>query len=427
MAKKKRTESKPREYSKRQLSQHKRQVRRQRLFFFGGIAIIVIIIGIILGGWLVGEYLPMHKTVFEVYDKKFDTAYYIDALVFYGSNPAAGDLAQIASALANQIMIEELLIQKAAELGFVVTDEEAKQYLEAVGIPVNPITLNMAKGQLLPARIKSGYFSNQAPTADDQVYVRAMMVESDAVVEMLREQLISGENFTVLAEEYALNSVSQQNNGDFGWHTLSVLEEELVSEVPFEYIKDMNVNPGDISPPLTDYETYKKLGYWLIRVDAKTDGESANVSAIYLSSEEIAIDVRARLEAGEELGPIADNLSQYSASKAKRGDLGLIYATENITNVFNGYVFDPSVEIGQWSQPLRDDGLWTQGGSWVVQVVDIEENRELSTEDRERLIEELYSEWWNKVQEESSSFMVNHLLIDVELDNWAIERASREL
>jgi parvulin-like peptidyl-prolyl isomerase len=424
--KKKRTESKPREYTKRQLSLHKRQQRRQHLFFFGGIAIVVVIVGIILGGWLVGEYFPMHKTVIEVFDKKFDAAYYIDALVFYGASASYGSIEQIASSVASQIITEEILIQKAAEMGIVVTDEEAAQYLQGYGVPVTEFAMNMVKAQMLPDKIRSGFFENLVPVSGNQVYVKAMLVESDAVAAMLRERMINGENFTALGEEYAQNYYSKQNFGDFGWHPISILEEQLSSEIPLAYIKDMSVQPGDISPPLSDNESYKQLGYWLLRVNEKPDEESANVSAIYLGSEELALEVRARLEAGEDLGPIADSLSQYSTSKSLHGELGVIYASDNITEVFNGYIFNPDVEIGQWSQPLRDD-LWTQGGAWVVQVVDRDENRELSAEDRDTLIENLYSAWTARIQEESAPYIVNHLLEDVELDQWAIARANQQL
>jgi len=427
LAKKRKTESKPREYTKRQLSHYKKQQRRQRLFFFGGIAIVVAIIGIILGGWLVGEYIPMHKTVIEVFDKKYDTAYYIDALVFYGGNPASEDVAQIAGSVAGQIITETLLIQKAAELGIVLSDEEATQYLEGTGIPVSEFALNMVRGQLLPYKVKSEYFENMVPATADQVHVRAMLVEGDAAAAMLRERIIDGENFTMLAEEYAQNYYSKQNGGDFGWHPISILEDQLVSEIPFEYVKDMNVKPGDVSPPLSDNESYKQLGYWLLRVNEGSDENTANVSALFLSNEDLAIEVRDRLEAGEDLASIAENLSQYSASEAGHGELGVISVTQNITNVFNGYVFSPTVEIGQWSQPLREDTLYTRGGTWVVQVVDRDQNRTLSTEDRDTLIESLYNEWATKIHEESTDFIINHLLEDFELDEWAVERARRQL
>jgi hypothetical protein len=425
--KKKRTESKPHEYTKRQLSLHKRQQRRQRLFFIGGIVIIVAIIGIIVGGWLVGEYLPLHKTVIEVFDKKFDTAYYIDALVFYGTMATTQDIQQIASSVASQIITDEIMIQKAAEMGIVVTDEEATQYLKSYGVAATEFTLNTVKAQLLPDKLRSGFFENLVPVSGNQVYVKAMLVESEAVAAMLRERIVNGENFTILGEEYAQNYYSKENHGDYGWHPISILEEQLDSEIPLAYIKDMSVQPGDISPPLSDNKSYKQLGYWLIRVNEKPDEDSANVSALYLGSEALAIEVRARLEAGEDIGPIADNLSQHSTTKSMHGELGVIYASDNITNVFNGYVFSPEVEIGQWSQPLRDEAVWTQGGAWVVQVVDREENRTYSAEDRDTLIESLYSAWTTRIQEESAPFVVNHLLEDAELDQWAIEQALQQL
>ena len=77
MAKKKKVE-KPKEYTRRQLSHFQQQKRRQRIIFISGISIIVAIILIILVGWFLGEYRPMHQTVVKINDAEFNVAYYID-------------------------------------------------------------------------------------------------------------------------------------------------------------------------------------------------------------------------------------------------------------------------------------------------------------------------------------------------------------
>ncbi|OGO17706.1 MAG: hypothetical protein A2Z15_03290 [Chloroflexi bacterium RBG_16_50_11] len=425
MAKKKNAAKAPREMTHRQLSHHKRQQRRQRIIFFSGISIIVVVVLIIIGGWFAGEYLPLHKIVIQVYDAEFDTAYYIDTLVLLGKSQGSGGLAGIGDSAVNRIMSDELLKQEAKKLGISVSEEEAKQFLESVGIPINDAAMNAAIGQLLPDKLKSGYFTTLVPESDNQVYMKAMMVESETVAQLVREKILNGENFTQLAEEYATNTYSKINKGDYGWHPASILIDQVGSNIPLDYAFNADRIAGDVSAPLSDNESYKQMGYWLIRVNERPTEDSANVSAIYLGSEEEVLAVRARLEAGAELGPIADELSQYSTSKEKHGELGLITTSDNITDAYNGYVFSPAAEVGKWSQPVREDVLWTRGGVWVVQVVDKEENRKLTTEDRTTLIENLYSQWTSDISSSASPFMVNNLTDD--LQQFAIERASRKL
>ena len=129
--------------------------------------------------------------------------------------------------------------------------------------------------------------------------------------------------------------------------------------------------------------------------------------------------------AGANLGPIADNLSQYSTSQQNHGEIGVMSVTENISDIFNGYVFSPTTEIGKWSQPLRDNAYYTKGGDWLVQIADKEENRELTMEDRNILIDKLYTEWSTKIWTESLPLFINNLTDD--LKQWAIDRASKQL
>lgn len=431
MSKKKNIKKAPREMSHRQLSHHKRAQRRQRIFFFGGIAIIVAVIGIILGGWLAGEYLPLNKTVIEVFEAKFDTAYFIDTMVLLGKLQGANSMSELAATAVKQITGNEILIQEAGKLGFVISDEEARQFLKNLGINlgininINDAAIHLAKSELLKTKLRENYFSSLVTSNDTQLHVMAMMVESDTVAALVRDRILSGENFTLLAAQYAADAASKDVLGDYGWHPISIFKDKFYAVIPLDYISRADARAGDVSQPLSDNASSKKMGYWLIKVNERPDQDTANVSAVYLGSEEEALFNRAKLEAGAVLAPIADNLSQYITSQQKHGELGLINVTENITDIFNGYVFSSSTEIGKWSQPLRDDTFYSKGGVWLVQIVDREENRPLTAEDRDSLITTLFTGWTSKIWTENSPSFINNLTED--LTQWAVDRASQQL
>jgi hypothetical protein len=102
--------------------------------------------------------------------------------------------------------------------------------------------------------------------------------------------------------------------------------------------------------------------------------------------------------------------------------MGALNTSENITAVFNDYAFNASTELGVWSQPLKDDALYTQGGYWVAQIVAQEENKEMSTEDRTELINGLFTDWMKEISDAASSSIVNNL--NDETLAWAVAKAT---
>jgi len=405
----------------RQLSHHKKAQRRQNFIFFGGIGIIVVVVLIIAVGWLAGEYMPMHKTVVQVYDVKYDTSFYIDTLAIYGQSQGADNLASMASAIATQIIQNELIKQEAAKLGVSITDEESIQYLESIGFPINSASIELARGALLTQKIKDNYFNPQVVKTDRQLWVKAMMCESESVAWLVREKMANGENLTELVNQYAVDA-AQGVFGDYGWHQLKMFKDKFYATFPLDYISRSDVKDGDLSNPLADNASYKKLGYWLIRVNERLDEESANVSAILLGSEDEALAVRARLLAGESLAVIADNLSQYSLSQQKHGEMGVLAVGDNISNQFNGYVFGSTPVIGEWSQPVLEKQNYTRGGYWVVQVAGLEESREVPAEDRLTQINDLYNTWVTDINTAAKDYLINNL--DADIQKYAINKAT---
>jgi parvulin-like peptidyl-prolyl isomerase len=435
LAKKTKSTKPAREYSRRQLSKLQRQKRRQRFIFIGGITIIVAVVVIVIAGWVFTDYIPWHQTVMKINDTNVSMRYYVDSLklAYLSAKNQNQDtsLAQLLYSLPDQIQKDELIKQAAEKLGITVSDKEATDALKNVGAPVNDSNVKIEKTQMVLDKLRSNYFGPQVPESDNQVNAMMMMLESDSQAQEIRQRLLNGENFTTLAPEFALNYYSKNvNNGDFGWHPEDILMLQTGTSIPLDYAFSGDI--GSLSQPLSDNETYKQLGYWLLKVNGikpatANMSASANVSGVLLSSEEQAEEIRARLEAGEDLGPIADQYSGYSTSKENHGEMNFIPESDsgNVTAAFNSYVFNPDTQLGVWSEPIQEPELWTQGGSWLVQINDRSDNRTLSTDDRNTLIENMLNDWVSAIQSDSTNNIEN-LLTD-ELQQWAIIHAQEEL
>jgi parvulin-like peptidyl-prolyl isomerase len=427
---KKRKEEKPREYTRRQLSHFEKQKRRQRIIFISGISIIAAIVLIVLVGWFLAEYRPMHKTVVKINDAEFNTGYYIDLLKIYGASNPDQPIDTMSTGLMNNIVQNELIRQAAQPLGITISDEEIRKTLEDAGNPVTSAYVDIVRAQQLQTRLRDEYFGIQIPVSDNQVHMMAMLVEDESLALEIQAKLMNGDNFTALDEKYAQNYYSKNvNKGDYDWHPRVILKEQLGSFLPIDFA--FGAEPGALSPPLSDNESYKKLGYWLIKVQERSNEGEAMVQALYLSSQDEALDIKARLEAGDNLSALADEYSQYSPSKEKHGELGLITRPESandtaISVAFGGYVFDPATELGKWSNPVRDENFWTQGGYWLVKVIDKDNNKKLSDDDRTTLIDKAYSDWINQLWLEYAADIDTSGMTDA-VQLWAVERAKKEL
>ena len=420
--KKKKAEKPPREFTRRQLSHYQQQKRRQRIIFGGGVFIIAAVVLIVLAGWFIGEYRPMHQTVIRVNDTEFNMGYYIDALRLSGEGQPVEYIQSLADSVVGEIEQNELIRQGALTLGISVSDGEVKKVLEGADIPVNDATLDLVRGQMLIDRLLNEYFEPQVPVSAEQVHIMAMLLESESQAVEFRTRLQNSENFTSLAEEFSLDYYSKDNKGDLGWHPESILAEALGSSVPGEYAFGSEI--GVLSQPRYDEEISKGVGYWLIKVlEGGEGGEDAQVQAILLGSEEEALDVRARLEAGEDLATLAEEFSQFEESRKQGGELGVVSKGE-MSPAFDEFVFNPDVETGTLSEPVRDDTVMTQGGYWLIKVLDKDDDRQLESEDRDFLIAKAFDEWASLLLVDPSND-VDDSYLDYERKMWAIEQVMK--
>ncbi len=427
MAKKKR-EEKPKEYTHRQLSHFNKQKRRQLIILITGITVIAAIILIPIIGWFVTEYLPLHQTVVSVNGVKFNMAEYIDTMKILRMNDSSIASETLASQALQYIGQGEEIKQGAAKLGVTISDNETKSYLKMAGLPDTKAFMDYYGNQILASELQNNYFGANVTKEENQVHPLMMMLESDKQAQQIRDLLVNGDNFTALAGKYALNYYSANvNSGDFGWHIRQILKTQTGTDIPLDYAFSADV--GALSPPLTDNATYKQLGYWLIKLVDRPEEGKVNVQALLLSDNATAIDIKARLEAGTaSLADMADKYTQYSLSKEKHGDFGVINSTDNstYTQAFNDYVFNPATPTGKWSDPLLEKELWTQGGSWLVKVLEKEENRAVSSEDKKTIITDAFNNWFSGLSSDPNMKIDTSLITD-KMAQWAIERLDKEL
>jgi len=420
---KKNVEKPRREPTKRQLSRWQQQKRRQRFILGFGIAIIVAVLGVIGGGvytqWYIGEYKPLHETVIEVNDTQFDMDYYIKMLgyYYYAEQVLPQQLPSFADEVVKIIEQNELMRQEAMKLGISVSDEEVDEEFRSHDLPLSKDYRDVVRTQMLAERLFDEYFDEQVPTYAEQRYILAMFLESESQASEVRDRLEAGEDFTQLAGELSLDDTSKEREGDFGWRPEGILPLLLENSIVDEYAFTTEVEA--LSQPIYDETKIKVVGYWLIKVlERDKEAGGANVKIMLLGSEQEANEVRARLEAGEDFATLAGELSLHGTSKADGGDFGV--SEGMMSEAFEEFVFNAELDV--LSQPIRDDTESTLGGYWLVEVTDIDDNRQIADEDRGLLKGEALNEWVaglldnpdNKVEsyldEGKKLFAISHVL-----------------
>ena len=250
----------------------------------------------------------------------------------------------------------------------------------------------------------------------------AMFLESESQATEIRARVEAGEDFAELAGEFSLDGLSEDKKGDLGWHPEDVLAELLATSIPGEYAFGSEVEV--LSQPIYDETKTKSVGYWLVKIlDRQQEPEQVHVQAILLGSEEEAQDVRARLGAGEDFAELAGELSQHEATTESGGDFDWL----SLEDVMQGSVFAAwtdivELETGVVSEPIRDDTGLTTGGYWLLKVLDKEDNKQISDDDRNLLKTKALDEWvfslWYDPGNEIDSYLTD------EMREWAIAKAT---
>ena len=418
----KKTEKPKREVTKRQRSQWQRQRRRQRIILGLGIFIVVAVLGIVGAGWYIGNYRPLHQIVISVNDTEFNMDYYIKMIKGYGEGQPVYYLYGLADELVVFIQQNELVRQGALKLGISISDEVVDEELKNRGFPLDRQNRDLVRIEMLVTKLRDEHFEQEVPVSAEQRQVMAMLLESQSQAVEIRARLEAGEDFAELAGQLSVEDLSQNQNGDLGWHPEDVLAELLATSVPGEYAFSTEI--GVLSQPIYDEAKTKSVGYWLVKVlERKPEPEQLHLQVILLGSEKETQDVKARLEAGEDFATLAKELSQHKATKEEGGDFGWVPVEDLTTNiVFAAWLNVPEQELEVVSEPLRDFSEVTTGGYWLLKVLDKDDDKQITDEDRDLLKTKAFNEWvsslWDDPENEVNAYLTQEMV------DFAIERAS---
>ncbi len=420
MAKKK--QEKPRrELTRRQRSRRQQQKRRQRIIFGIAILVVVAVLGVVgvgvYKGWYVKDYKPLHETVLEVNGTKFNMEYYVTMLDYFTQDMDPSYVPYMTDYVTEAIERDELVKQEATALGITVSNEEVEELLESMELPKEKEFRDLATTQLLLQKVRDEYLEEQVPKFADQRHVMAMFLESEAQANEVIARIEAGESFTELAAELSLDDTTKEAEGDLGWLPTGILPLTVGSTVLEESAFSAEV--GTLSQPIYEENKTKSVGYWLIEVisiDDSVDPVQAQVRRMLLGSEQEALDIRERLEAGEDFAELALGYSLDSASSADGGEITV--SPDSSTKAFDDYVFSEGVELGVLSQPIRDTEVSSTGGYWLIEVTESEANRELDEENRLILKNEALNDWLEGLKDDPDNVIISYL--NEENIQWAV-------
>jgi parvulin-like peptidyl-prolyl isomerase len=414
-----------RELTKRQLSRWQQHEKRRHFIFTIGLSIVIVVLGILGVGlytqWYIPERKPLGEVVIEVNDTKFDMDYYVKTLRIYTEGMTFLEIYNnVADKVIRIIEESELVRQEAMKLGISVSDDEVDSVLEGYNPPLSKDYRDAVRTQMLLSILDDEHFDKQVPIFAKQRHILAMFLESEPQANEVRARLEAGEDFAQLAGELSLETTSKDSEGDLGWQPEGMLTLKLGFSVVDEYAFGTEV--GVLSQPVHDEATTKTGGYWLVKVIERDEvAEEAYVKVILLGNEQEANEVRARLEAGEDFAALAEEFSQHGVSKQGGGDWSVSVGEEEAAAI-EDFVF--SAELDVLSQPIYDDTASTMGGYWLIKVTEVDDNRQITDDDRSLLKIEALSKWVESLFNDPANSIKSYL--DSDKKQWAAWHATGE-
>jgi len=402
-----------------QISHWEQQKKRQRVIFIMGTFIIVLVLAVVGTGWYLAQYKPLRETAIKVNDTEFTMDYYIEMLKLEGTYHSESNLSSVADTVLQNIQRNELIRQGALGLGISVDDKEVEKVLKDNDLPDKEAYRDLASYQLLIERLLDRHFDDQVPLNAEHRQVMAMMLESEAQALEVRSKLVNGEDFGELAEELSMNLFSKNNGGDFGWVPKVILQDMLTTSIVDDIFSH---EIGELSQPIYDEEADKGVGYWLVKVLERNEEEDeTHIQIMLLGSEEEAQSIKEQLEAGADWGDLA---VEHSQVKGVEDNLGEYQVSEGMAAPpIDEYAHSPDTEIGEVSEPLRDEDTLTKGGYWLIKILDEDNDRRIDTGYREYLKAMALDEWAISLMDDKDNEIVNYL--DEEKKSWAIEQATK--
>lgn len=366
--------------------------RRRRLILISAVS-VVIVAAVSLFGWTYynSQVKPYQQAAIRVNNVTFDMQYFINMLKIYYGNISPTSLSDYSkygeqeverlAAYVEQLIIQnETLRQGSLALGVQIERDEIEAQLKEADIPVTDEQIDLLMAQRLVEK--------QVPSPQPQFHVLAVLLESESAAQDARARLQAGESFESVANDVSKIDIARIVNGDLGWVTAR--EADLtVGSTNFGDIF-LGVDAGVLSGPVYDDSVTKQFGFWVAKVVEKTEATDTtpariHVLGILVGSEPEAYDVIDQLNAGADMNELAKQVSQLSGAEDNGAELGWLeegQASGDLATLFD-------LPLNEVSTPLGDSQTETKGGYWVFNVLEKDDNRELTTGQKNGLVNDL--------------------------------------
>lgn len=197
-----------------------------------------------------------------------------------------------------------------------------------------------------------------------------------AKAEMIRQKIVDGESFELLAQQYS-EDPSAEVGGDLG----TFRRGDLVPE--FEKAA-LALNPGEISPVV-----HSPFGYHIIKLVAKTEDNFHTKHILLLEQatgadslrvENLARALADSATAGTDWGTLVKNYSTDDKSRTNFGELGW-FALEELPEVYQRPIV--GLEPGQIGEPV-----WTPEGLHLMKLLEKKDSRAISIDEDYDMLKE---------------------------------------
>ena len=249
----------------------------------------------------------------------------------------------------------------------------------------------ITKDQLYDAMVKQG----GQQTLDTLIMEKIIEMEAKKQGIQVTEQDVE-EEIDKMAEQYGGRETFEQIIGMYGY-SMDGMKEDIGMSLKIKEI---------MRPSITITEEEMKE-YFEENKETFAVEEQIKVSHILTETEEVAAEVKEKLDAGEDFAELAKEYSTDESNKDFGGDLGIVKRGEMVPE-FEEAAF--SMEAGSISEPVK-----TQFGYHIIKVDDKKEAREADFEQSKEQIEEILFE--DKVQDEFNTWYQGKLE-EYEIENF---------
>ncbi len=417
-------ESEPKIVTKKHIARQEKEQKQRKIILISVISILAVIVLLIAYGALSKTVLLAGKTVAKVNDDKITVeqfqkrvryerqtlsqtyenyfssgfAQYLQSYMLQIQNQLDNYIS-FGSTVLDNMVAERLIVQKAQELGFTVSEEEIDKEIQenfgfyANGTPTVTPTIEYRPTSTLSAEQLAMITT---PTTEVTVAPSATLESIDATPDLTLMPTDAATATATATEIIPTNTPTVEVTATPIPPTATPYTKEGYDNLYATVIANLDTVTKFGDAEFREYVRniiYSQKLYEYVTKDIAAEQDMVWARHILVATEEEAKAVLTRLDAGENFAALAAELSSDTSNNTYGGDLGWIYQGQMVAE------FDAAIwpmKIGETSQPVK-----TSFGYHIIQVLG-HETRQLSADELSSAKSTAYQSYINDLKTEAT-------------------------